>query len=101
LYEMFMGPWDQATAWDSRALVGQQRFLERVKNTFEESPRRLGRETSPELAAELARLIKKVERGIVEQKFNTSIAGMMELVNNWRNQELVMSRLSSQPRTGD
>jgi leucyl-tRNA synthetase len=30
LYEMFMGPFDQAIAWDENGIVGCRRFLERV-----------------------------------------------------------------------
>jgi len=88
LYEMFMGPWDQAIAWDTRSLVGQQRFLERTLVTakMEWKIVKAGGETSPQLAKQLAKLLSQVERGILEQKFNTSIAGMMEFVNAWRPQ---------------
>ena len=101
LYEMFMGPWDQAIAWDERALIGMKRFLSRVEKTVEGTdPARMvlagEGETSPELARALAKLIEKVGKGIVEQKFNTSIAGMMELVNLWRNGDLVMSEEDAQ-----
>ena len=90
LYEMFMGPWDQVTAWDSRALVGMRRFLERVQKAYEDSP--LDQETSPLLLQKLAKLVAHIERGIVEQKFNTCIAGCMEFVNEWKNGSLVLSR---------
>ena len=91
LYEMFMGPWDQAIAWDSRALVGQQRFLERMLETTRVKGK-IGESTSPKLKMQLAKLLSQVERGIEEQKFNTSIAGMMELVNLWRSEGEVISR---------
>ena len=29
IYEMFMGPWDQAIAWNSRSLIGCRRFIEK------------------------------------------------------------------------
>jgi leucyl-tRNA synthetase len=83
LYEMFMGPWDQAIAWDTRSLVGQQRFLERVISTAKMEGK-IGEVTSPGMQVALAKLVKRVESAIVEQKFNTAIAGMMELVNLWR-----------------
>jgi len=91
LYEMFMGPWNQVVSWDSRALVGMRRFLERVEATFQDK-KRWGEKTSLVLAAELSGLAKQVERGVLTQKFNTCIAGMMELTNRWRNENLVMSR---------
>jgi len=92
LYEMFMGPWDQAISWDTRSLVGQQRFVERIVETAAKT----GAKTSPKLLAELTKLAGKVTRGIVEQKFNTAIAGMMELINLWKNNDLVMSHSDGQ-----
>lgn len=88
LYEMFMGPWDQAISWDTRSLIGQKRFLERILDTV----KRTGEKTSPKLSVELGRVAERVEKGIVEQKFNTAIAGLMEFVNLWRNNDLVMSQ---------
>ena len=92
LYEMFMGPWDQAISWDTRSLVGQQRFVERIVETAAKT----GAKTSPKLLAELTKLAEKVTRGILEQKFNTAIAGMMELINLWKNNDLVMSQNDGQ-----
>lgn len=95
LYEMFMGPWDQAIGWDTRALVGMKRFAERVIKTVDDESL-VGSSTSPELAFSLSSLIEKVGKGITDQKFNTSIASMMELVNLWRNSDLEMSRIDVQ-----
>ena len=30
MYEMFMGPFDQAIAWDTNTIAGSRRFIERV-----------------------------------------------------------------------
>jgi leucyl-tRNA synthetase len=88
LYEMFMGPWDQAISWDTRSLIGQKRFIERIGETV----KKVGDKTSPILSVNLVKLGEKVERGIVEQKFNTAIASIMEFVNLWRGSDLVMSQ---------
>ena len=32
IYEMFMGPFDQAIAWDTDSIAGSRRFVERVWN---------------------------------------------------------------------
>jgi leucyl-tRNA synthetase len=88
LYEMFMGPWDQAISWDTRSLIGQKRFIERIGETV----KKIGDKTSPILSVNLVKLGEKVERGIVEQKFNTAIASIMEFVNLWRGEGLVMSK---------
>lgn len=91
LYEMFMGPWDQAISWDSRALVGMKRFLERAVEVSQNEKKK-GEKSSPQLVLKLAKLIKQVERGITEQKFNTAIAGCMEFVNEWRNNDYKLSQ---------
>ncbi len=88
LYEMFMGPWDQAISWDTRSLIGQKRFIERIGETV----KKVGDKTSPILSVNLVKLGEKVEKGIVEQKFNTAIASIMEFVNMWRGSDLVMSQ---------
>ena len=93
MYEMFMGPWEQSIAWDSGAISGQVRFLGRVKNVVRKNKEqwqqqsqssKLRGQTSPELAAKLKTLVARVEQGVLNQKFNTAIAGLMEFVNAWR-----------------
>ena len=91
MYEMFMGPWDQSIAWDSGAISGQVRFLGRIKDTINMKGK-VGEQTSPQLAAKLKELVDRVERGVLEQKFNTSIAGLMEFVNAWRDEGVVLSK---------
>lgn len=83
MYEMFMGPWDQSIAWDSGAISGQVRFLERIRATAQQEGK-VGEKTSPLLAAKLKDLVARVEDGVLNQKFNTAIAGLMEWVNAWR-----------------
>jgi leucyl-tRNA synthetase len=90
LYEMFMGPWDQAISWDSRALVGMKRFLERAVEVSQNEKKK-GEKSSPQLVLKLAKLIKQIEKAITEQKFNTAIAGCMEFVNEWRNNDYKLS----------
>ena len=83
MYEMFMGPWEQSIAWDSGAISGQVRFLERIKVTAQLEGK-VGEKTSPQLASKLKILVDRVEDGVLNQKFNTAIAGLMEFVNAWR-----------------
>jgi len=91
MYEMFMGPWEQSIAWDSGAISGQVRFLERIIATATQ-PGKVGETTTLELAAKLKDLVAKVEDGVLNQKFNTAIAGMMEWVNMWRGEGVVVTR---------
>lgn len=91
MYEMFMGPWEQSIAWDSGAISGQVRFLGRITDTIKQKGK-VGEVTTPALAAKLKNLVERVEQGVLTQKFNTSIAGLMEFVNSWREQGMVLSR---------
>ena len=91
MYEMFMGPWEQSIAWDSGAISGQVRFLGRIKDTVNQKGK-VGEQTTPALAAKLKSLVNRVEEGVLNQKFNTSIAGLMEFVNAWREPEMALSR---------
>ncbi len=79
-YIMFMGPFDQAVAWNTNGVVGVYRFLEKVWNlqekiTIDES------EISEEQYKLAHRLVAKVTTDIDEMKFNTSVAKMMEFIN--------------------
>jgi leucyl-tRNA synthetase len=91
MYEMFMGPWEQSIAWDSGAISGQVRFLNRILETIKMKDK-TGEETSPLLAAKLKELVERVEQGVLAQKFNTSIAGLMEFVNAWREAGVTLSK---------
>lgn len=90
MYEMFMGPWEQSIAWDSGAISGQVRFLGRIVDTAADN-KKIAEKTTPELAVRLRDLVMRVERGVLEQKFNTSIAGLMEFVNAWREEGNTLS----------
>lgn len=90
MYEMFMGPWEQSIAWDSGAISGQVRFLGRITETIKMNGK-VSKETTPKLAMKLKELVERVEKGVLEQKFNTSIAGLMEFVNAWREEGMTLS----------
>lgn len=86
-----MGPWEQSIAWDSGAISGQVRFLGRIKDTIQ-AKGKVGEATTPAMAAKLKGLVERVEEGVLNQKFNTAIAGLMEFVNSWREEGMVLSQ---------
>lgn len=92
MYEMFMGPWEQSIAWDSGAISGQVRFLGRIKQTLSEKGKVTSEKSSPVLAAKLKTLVERVEDGVLNLKFNTCIAGLMEFVNTWREDGMTLSK---------
>ena len=89
LYEMFMGPFDQAISWDSNGIVGVRRFLERVwayallhmENEKEK------REVSPKGKRVLHESIQKISEDIETMRFNTAISQLMICLNALRGEE--------------
>ncbi|MGH7174989.1 MAG: class I tRNA ligase family protein [Minisyncoccia bacterium] len=73
LYEMFMGPFENTTAWSTTSIAGAARFVERVWRAAE-----LVKDNAVSaLANPLAQVVKKVEEDIVAFKFNTAVSAMM------------------------
>ena len=81
VYVMFIGDFTKAAAWSASAVAGCKRFLDRVWNLA--SVKREGDTYSAANEKELHRTIQKVTSDIEEMKFNTAIAQMMSLVNQF------------------
>jgi len=90
VYEMFMGPFEQAISWNTNGLVGCVRFLSRVWNIFQDN-KKTG-EKSKEIVSYLHRLIKKINEDLEEMKFNTAIAVIMEFINFWMKEEQSLAK---------
>ena len=92
LYEMFMGPFDQAIPWSTESMVGLKRFLEKVwklqHHLAVSPPSELGNSV-PKLEGLVHRTIKKVTEDIEDFKFNTAISQMMILVNEMEKEKRV------------
>ena len=80
LYEMFMGPLEATKPWQTKGIVGCQRFLQKVWRIFA-SPRISKTITASPLKRDLQRLIKTVTHDTDKMRFNTAIASMMEFMN--------------------
>jgi len=82
LYVMFLGDFEKAAPWSPTAVKGCKRFLDRVWNLAEN---RLEGDEAYSAANEAAvhRAIKKVGDDIDNMKFNTAIAVLMALVNDF------------------
>ena len=81
VYIMFIGDFTKAAAWSSNAVAGCRRFLDRVWNLASEPL--TGDEISRDNEKEIHRAIQKVSSDIDEMKFNTAIAQLMSLVNQF------------------
>jgi leucyl-tRNA synthetase len=85
MYEMFMGPLEQAKPWDQRSVNGVYRFLTRTWRLLCEDQGLHERVTdapiSDEVNKALHTLLKRVGEETEAMRFNTAIASMMEYIN--------------------
>jgi len=79
MYEMFMGPFDQAIPWEGKSVIGVYRFLSRVWDLFEKIDDKF--EDSEEVLRGLNKTIKKSSEDIEEMKFNTAVSQQMTFLN--------------------
>jgi len=79
VYNMFMGPYDQTIAWNSKSVNGVFRFLNKVWNLTLE--RKNNEKRSQEAQKKINQLNKKISEDLENMKFNTAIASFMEFVN--------------------
>ncbi len=80
-YEMFIGAFDLSAAWSNEGVKGCRRFLDRVWKLKEMVSQEEG--YSSNLETKLHQTIKKVTLDYESMKFNTAIAAMMSLVNEF------------------
>ena len=79
LYEMFMGDFEQAAPWQTSAIAGCNRFLDRVWALSDKLVE--GEGYRPQVETLMHQTIKKVGADIEALKMNTAIAQLMTLVN--------------------
>jgi leucyl-tRNA synthetase len=85
VYEMAMGPLEVSRPWETRAVVGSQRFLQRVWRLV------VSEQTGSVVVSEepatqetrrlLHRIVDGVRRDLDELRFNTAVAKLIELTN--------------------
>ncbi|MEG1754819.1 MAG: leucine--tRNA ligase [Clostridia bacterium] len=81
MYIMFMGAFDQPIPWNEQGTKGSRRFLDRVWR-LQDIVEGAG-DTDAEMRGKVHACIKKVGEDIERMKFNTAIASMMSLVNDF------------------
>ena len=80
-YIMFIGDFEKAASWSDNAVKGCKRFLDRVWNLSENLTDSMDYSAANESA--IHKTIKKVADDIEAMKFNTAIAALMALVNDF------------------
>lgn len=82
LYEMYMSDFKDSAPWDSKWIIWVRRFLEKIEKFFTNQAKLSNKDDNFTMKL-LHKTIKKVGEDIENYKFNTAIASMMILVNNW------------------
>jgi len=98
MYLMFMGPYELGGDWSDKGIVGVDRFVQRVYTLFnsyqgiaKEFPSKDKYEISELNEAEkiiyrkINQTLVKVDSEIDNFRFNTAVAAMMELLNDFKN----------------
>lgn len=80
-YEMFIGDFEKSVPWSQNGVKGCRRFLERVWKL--QGILVDGNEYSQELEGKMHKTIKKVSEDYENLKFNTAIAALMTLLNDF------------------
>ena len=81
-YEMFIGDFEKSVPWSDNSVKGCRRFLDRVWNLADDIVE--GDAFSKELEILMNKTIKKVSDDFETLKFNTAIAAMMSLINEFK-----------------
>lgn len=82
-YEMFVGPFDQSVAWDERAIIGVERFLEKV----EKLSHKVG--NTAQSCPVVHQSIVKVSDDMEKMGFNTCISQLMICANEFEKMEKI------------
>lgn len=83
-YEMFIGDFEKSVPWSDNGVKGCRRFLERVWRLQEIVVP--GDSYTKELETKIHKTIKKVSEDYETLKFNTAIAALMSLLNDFNSQ---------------
>lgn len=82
LFEMFMGPLEDAKPWNTKGIIGMKRFLDRVWILYQNFISNIYKGTTDlDSRRKYNQLIKKISEDIENLKFNTAISSMMEYSN--------------------
>jgi leucyl-tRNA synthetase len=89
VYEMFMGPFEQAIVWSEESLVGPRRFLEKVWRLRKSIVKNHTATTPTRGSTLMHQTIKKVSEDIAFMRFNTAVSSLMIYANELERSEIV------------
>jgi leucyl-tRNA synthetase len=92
-YLMFMGPYDADNSWNSSAMNGVSRFLRRYFEMLTGNIDKYAKEPTKEVSIAISKLAKRVNEDIIDLKFNTAVAAMMEFINEYEKSSFTKGQL--------
>jgi leucyl-tRNA synthetase len=81
-YMMFMGPYEGDVLWSTETINGLKRFVSKYYGFLLSAWERKDK-SSPKVTKAVLKLANKVEEGILNFKFNTTISALMEFYNEF------------------
>jgi leucyl-tRNA synthetase len=84
VYELFMGPFDQAVPWDTNGIEGVKRFLDKIWSLVELGMTSEVKPADAKLETLFNQTLKKIGEGIDDLQFNTCVSSLMILVNGFQ-----------------
>jgi leucyl-tRNA synthetase len=89
MYEMFLGPIEQAKPWDTKGINGVYNFLRKLWRLFYQDGQLMVRDTPADKAAlkTLHKTIKKITDDLERFSFNTNVSNFMIAVNELSEQK--------------
>ncbi|MDW8279751.1 MAG: leucine--tRNA ligase [bacterium] len=98
MYEMFMGPFEDAAPWSTEGVLGVHRFLNRFWNWSQKNILEIKKhniKTSFKALQFIHQTIKKVTIDIKALNFNTCVSSFMILLNNLENEFISQNDLEN------
>lgn len=89
MYEMFLGPIEQAKPWDTKGINGVYNFLRKLWRLFYQDGQKMVNDTPADKAAlkTLHKTIKKITDDLERFSFNTNVSNFMIAVNELSEQK--------------
>ena len=84
MYEMFLGPLEQAKPWDTKGINGVHNFLRKLWRLFHDNDGNVNLsegEADPKALKALHKTIKKIDEDMERYVFNTAVSAFMICVN--------------------
>jgi len=91
MYEMYMADFKDSAPWDTTAIIGVRRFLDKVYSLFAEGKQKYANNDTLAMKT-LHKAIQKIEEDIANYKFNTSIAQLMIVMNTGLPKDEIQAR---------